>query len=401
MACSDSISSSRNIVQSAAPVISPAPAVSPVPAISPAPAITPEPAISPAPATSLKALQGVVVPTYPDGEAVSPIVEIEDSRNTDNGREEEEKQKQRSPDTSNVKQCQDETGEIRDPMPDEAISRSLLVEKSGDAQLSSLTQEVYSRLCDWMRVIHANEKVEGLCQRVLEAFALTGEGAAKLLSGELAGLYLGLHKLYDDYKTFTTNQDDVFKEAFPYCRDHLTILLLEQGVKDECYALLLRHYLLGDVDHTEEAWRNLDNCPPPCGSISCSNMSPEHEYCSVACEQKAAEERENAASAAKEQAEEARAAKMQVEVARASEKVAKPKKVLTSTKTTAVKVKQYPIGDGSSLAKSVRFCPTEEIKTLGRALDDTNMTIHDLIFLISRLDDECNRSGKRKHRHQL
>ena len=123
--------------------------------------------------------------------------------------------------------------------------------------------------------------------------------------------------------------------------------------------------------------------------------------CSVRCEQKAAEERENAASAAKEQAEEARAAKVQVEVARASEKVAKPKKVLTSTKTTAVKVTQYPIGDGSSLAKSVRFCPTEEIETLGRALDNKNMTIHDLIFLISRSDDECNRSGKRKHRHQL
>ena len=130
-------------------------------------------------------------------------------------------------------------------------------------------------------------------------------------------------------------------------------------------------------------------------------MSPEHEYCSVRCEHKAAEERENAASAAKEQAEAARAAKEQAEVARASEKVAKPKKVLTSTKTTAVKVKQYPIGDGSSLAKSVRFFPTEEIQTLGRALDNTNMTIHDLIFLMSRSDDECNRSGKRKHRHQL
>ena len=66
-------------------------------------ATSPETATYPEPATALEALQGVAVPTYPDGKIVSPIGEIVDSNTTENGLE-DEKQEQRSLDTSNVNQ---------------------------------------------------------------------------------------------------------------------------------------------------------------------------------------------------------------------------------------------------------------------------------------------------------
>ena len=117
----------------------------------------------------------MVVPTYPDGEAVSPIVRSKTVETTDNGREEEKSKNsahltlvmKNSVKMRRVKyETQCRTSRSADPS---------ILEKSGDAPLSSLTQEVYSRLCDWMRVIRAKDKVEGLCQRVLEAFALLEE----------------------------------------------------------------------------------------------------------------------------------------------------------------------------------------------------------------------------------
>ena len=184
-------------------------------------------------------------------------------------------------------------------MPNTSNIRDSILERSGQVSpLDILTQEVYEALCTWMQTVQAEQRVAKLCDRVFAAFSVPG-GSDELLSSEPGGLYVGLQRLYKEYKVFTSNQTELYDQAFPYCKDHLTMVLLEQGVEDERHALLLQHYLLGDVDHTEEAWRNLDNCPKRCGSLRCYKMSPKHKYCSVGCEEKAAEERANAASAAK------------------------------------------------------------------------------------------------------
>ena len=102
---------------------------------------------------------------------------------------------------------------------------------------------------------HCNGLAEGisaLCQRVIEAYAVPG-GADDLLSAELGGLFEGLHKLYTEYTEYVKGQIELYGKAFPFCQDHLTIVLLESAVHDDRHTQLLKHYLGGDVDQTKEA----------------------------------------------------------------------------------------------------------------------------------------------------
>ena len=142
-------------------------------------------------------------------------------------------------------------------------------------------------------------RVAELCDRVFAAFSTPG-GSDELLSNELGGLYVGLQKLHKEYKVFSSKQTELYDQAFPFCKDHLTIVLLEQGVRNERHSQLLQHYLGGHVDQTEEAWKCLSNCPKSCASHRCFNLSPRHEFCSTQCEDKYAADCANAARAAEE-----------------------------------------------------------------------------------------------------
>ena len=129
-------------------------------------------------------------------------------------------------------------------------------------------------------------------------------GADDLLSRELGGLYVGLQQLHKEYKDFVKNQTELYGQTFPFCPDHLTIVLLESAVHDDRHAQLLKHYLGGNVDQSEEAWKLLSNCPKGCLSKKCFSLSPYHDFCSPHCEAQHAADNVEAARASVEQAKE-------------------------------------------------------------------------------------------------
>ena len=67
-------------------------------------------------------------------------------------------------------------------------------------------------------------------------------GADDLLSVELGGLYDGLHKLHNEYKDYVSTRTELYRKLFPFCLDHLTIVLLESAVHDDRHIQLLKHY---------------------------------------------------------------------------------------------------------------------------------------------------------------
>ena len=282
-------------------------------------------------------------------------------------------------------------------MPNSSEIRDSISERSGleVSPLDSLTQEVYDVLCTWMQTARVEQRVSKLCQSVLEAFAVPA-GADELLSKVLGFLYSGLQQIYKEYTVFVGKETHRYGQDFPFCLDHLTIVLLESAVHDDRHAQLLEYYLGGTVDQSEEAWKLLSNCPKGCASHRCFNLSPHHEFCSTHCEERHAADSANAARASEEQAEAERVSATQAEVELTS---VKHHAVVDAPIKSKKKPVRYSVGHGESLAKSVRFCVTPEPVAIGLALSQTNIKTADVVFLTGQTHGECNPNGKKTHRH--
>ena len=198
-----------------------------------------------------------------------------------------------------------------------------------------------------MQTVLVEQRVSDLCQCVYVAYTAPG-GAVELLSKDLGGLYVGLQQLYKEYKDFVKNQTELYGKTFPFCPDHLTIVLLESAVHDNRHVQLLKHYLGGNVDQSEEACKLLlSNCPKGCRSKKCFSISPDHDFCSVHCEEQYA-------------AEKAEAERAPAELAEAEHTLAKQDAVEHAPVEQKKKPKLYHIGTGDVLSKSVCFWVNEE-----------------------------------------
>ena len=215
------------------------------------------------------------------------------------------------------------------------------------------------------------------CERVYEAFTVPG-GADDPLSIELGGLYDGLHKLHNEYIAFVSTQTELYRTPFPFCSDHLTIVLLESAVHENRHVQLLKHYLDGNMEQSKEAWMLLSNCPKGCRLKKCYNISPNIDYYSAECEHQHVAEQ---AEAKRELAEQARVAYAPVEQKK--------------------KPNLYHIGTGDGIGKSLRFWVNEQTITIGYALGQQSIKLADVVFYTACRQDECHHNGRRNHRHSI
>ena len=186
-----------------------------------------------------------------------------------------------------------------------------------------------------------------------------------------------------------STQTELYGTPFPFCLDHLTIVLLESAVHDNRHIQLLKHYLGGNVDQSKETWMLLSNYPKGCRLNKCYNISPNFDYCSAKCKHQHVAEQAEEQRALAEQAEvEQRALSKQAEVKRAPAEQKKKRKL-------------YHIGTGDGIGKSVRFWVNEETITIGYALGQQSIKLADVVFHTSRRQDECNYDGRKNHWHSI